>query len=349
MANQLLGKRKVGDTVLLKKKDMHRLVEVLADEYDIFGPVRKDGQVVFSRIAKAPELAYYVNSMMSPKKYLHRPSEIILSGHIGDGFFTEESIPDKKQVLIAVKPCDVHAILYLDKVFNHDFQDPYYNARREKTFIVGLNCTEVGENCFCSSFDTGPELKEGYDLLLTNLGDRYTVDVGSEAGAEIVERIGLEDAHISDTMLKLRKIRVAREQMSKRLDTKDLPQILRANLGHIYWSQVGQECLGCSNCTMVCPTCYCYNVVDQVDISLKNVERIRSWDSCQVLDFAAVSGGNFRKEQATRIKQFVCHKLSYSLDQYGLFGCVGCGRCITWCPAEIDITKVAQEIRGGES
>ncbi len=345
---------RIGDTVILWKADMSRLVQILAENHEIYGPIERDGVIVFDRIARANEMAHYIGSNMLPLKYfLHKPMETIFYVKKAKDFEVKEAeVAETKQVLFAVHSCDVNAMLYLDKVFTGDFYDPYYAKRRENTFIVALNCTEIAENCLCTSVGAGPYLEdEGFDLLLTNLGDRYTMKIGSEKGRAVVRRMGLRMATMEELDLKNRKIQIAIDQMPKDkfIDTRDLPEILNREFDNPYWEKVKDDCLSCGNCTMVCPTCYCYDVIDKVDLSLSNIERGRVWDSCQLLEFASVHGGNFRKERSARIKQWVYHKLNYSREQYNSWGCVGCGRCIVACPAEIDLTEIIREIRkGGE-
>ncbi|MBI2876319.1 MAG: 4Fe-4S dicluster domain-containing protein [Candidatus Tectomicrobia bacterium] len=368
---------------MAKRKDIGRLVTVLAASYEVIGPIQRGKEVVLGHIAQVHDLSYYVGSpMSSPKSFLHPPRERIFSFKRSDGSLREEPLSTRRQALFAIHPCDVHAILIQDRVmsgrlhpeedplttsngcsatangvktgggqaasFPAGYTDPRYWARRERTLMVALNCTEVGENCFCASLGTGPGLKAGYDLLLTHLGGHYLVEVGSEAGARIAARLELAPARAEDLEDKARRLKDAQEQMKKAIDIRNLPEELNRGSGHPYWQELSEACLGCGNCAMVCPTCYCYNVTDRLNLKLDEVERIRTWDACLLKDYAAVHGANFRQPREARLRQFVHHKLSYWREQYGTYGCVGCGRCIAWCPAGIDITKVAQTVRGGE-
>lgn len=334
---------------ILKKEDMPRFVEYLSRDFRVFGPIRKDEEFIFSEILAFEDLALdYVTTLLPPKKYFLPPFEVLFSFKKNGGFSIKEARPEDKCLLFAVHPCDVNAILLLDNVFSKDYEDPYYFDRRRHTVIVGLNCTEVGDHCFCTSFDTGPSLREGYDVLLTDIVDSYLVEVGTDIGKRIVQGFKLETATAEDVKRKDERLEKSRRKIRKRIDTDGLPELLAKEFGHEIWSELKEECLACGSCTIVCPTCYCYNVIDKVDLSLRRGERIRVWDSCLLLEFAEVAlGGNFRRDRDARIKQFMYHKLSYFKQQYGSFGCVGCGRCIKTCVKEIDLTEVIQKIRGG--
>jgi len=242
----------------------------------------------------------------------------------------------------------MNAILVLDKTLTEGAHvDNFYHALRKKTFIVVLNCNHVGEYCFCRSMGTGPFLHadEGYDLLLTDLEDRFLVEVKSEKAKDLLDS-KFNDAAFRDAEGKSRLEDMVNKRFTKTLNTDGLPEIIRDNVTHPVWERVGEGlCLSCTSCTMVCPTCFCYNVVDKVSLDLKKVERIRYWDSCQDRGFAEVHGGNFRSSRSARLRQFVSHKLSHWVEQSGCFGCIGCGRCMTWCPVDIDLVEISSEIR----
>jgi ferredoxin len=328
---------------VLEKEALLRWVDSLKG---VIGPVKEGNQVIFRPIKSSLELELdYGSTMIPPTAFICPPQETLLKFTQNDeGFTIKESLSHTKQVLLGVHPCDINAVLFLDKVFyKTKFPDPYYVARRKNTFLIALNCTQVSENCFCASMGTGPFLDKGYNLLLTDLGDRYLVELRQEE--EIVASLPLKDATTWDMEGKAKREKMLKDSFTKKLDIENLPALLKDNLDHPVWYRVGEsECLSCTNCTMVCPTCYCYNVVDRTDLDLKNIERYRYWDSCQDLYFAEVHGGNFRSTREARLRQFVCHKLSY-IEQYNCFGCVGCGRCITWCPTNIDLTEIAKGIQ----
>ena len=366
------GKREE-EAKILRKANLALWVRSLIQDYEVIGPIQKgprpepfDGSqdrlvegegIAFRPIGSMNELALnYITTMLSPKEFLYPPREVLFTFRKGEGFTEVEPELNRRRIIFGVHPCDLNAILILDRVFLGSYEactelsrsDGYYRARRENTLLVALTCSRVGENCFCASMGFGPSLEEGYDLLLTDLNDRYLVEIGSVLGQEMLKKASLEEASPQDRETKERKLKALEEEMPKTVDTQDLPQILRSNLGHPIWAKFEDICLACANCTMVCPTCYCYDMVDRTELDLEEGVRERSWDSCFNPEFAQVHGGNFRAGRDSRLRQFVCHKMSYWTEQYGCFGCVGCGRCISWCPVGIDITEMIREIRGDD-
>ena len=339
------SKREEGAKIL-RKANLAPWVRSLLQDHEVIGPVQQGEEVAFRPVGSVKELALnYVTTMLSPKGFLYPPREALFTFRKGEGFMEVEPELSSKRIIFGVHPCDLNAILILDRVFLGSYEDAYYRARRENTLLVALTCNRVGANCFCASMGFGPSLEEGYDLLLTDLNDRYLVEIGSVSGQEMLKRAALEEASPQDRESKGRKLKALVEEMPKRVDTQGLAQILRRNLRHAVWARYKDICLACANCTMACPTCYCYDMIDRMELDLEKGVRERAWDSCFNPEFAQVHGGNFRAGRDSRLRQFVCHKMSYWMEQYGRFGCVGCGRCITWCPVGIDITEIVEEIR----
>jgi sulfhydrogenase subunit beta (sulfur reductase) len=211
-----------------------------------------------------------------------------------------------------------------------------------------VNCGEAGGTCFCVSMDTGPKARAGFDLALTELLDgddhRFLVEVGSAAGGAVLAGLPHGGASADDLARRRRSARTA-SRMGRKLDTDGLKELLQSNPTHKRWDDVAKRCLTCANCTMVCPTCFCTTVEDHSDLTGQTAERVRKWDSCFTLDFSYIHGGSVRLEARSRYRQWMTHKLASWIDQFGTSGCVGCGRCITWCPVGIDITEEAAAIR----
>ncbi len=333
--------------VTLSKKDLAPLISQLAGKYHIYGPARKDGEIALGPIRTAEDLELaYVTTLLPPKKYFYAPFDTIFSFHREEGVIHEEA-PEEPRILFGLHPCDVHALLLLDRVFTGQYEDDRYKRKRENTLIVALTCNRPGENCFCSSFGTGPDLDRGYDLLLTDLGDRYLLEAGSGSGEELLRGMRLKKADSQAFLAKENTIRLAKGAIKKKINVDNLPKVLNQNFGHGIWAQLKEECLACGACTIACPTCYCFNVFDKLDLTLKHGERQIVWDSCMLLEFGEVAmGGNFRRTRAARVKQRIYHKLSYFETQYGTLGCVGCGRCVTACIKKIDPTAIVNAIRG---
>jgi ferredoxin len=229
------------------------------------------------------------------------------------------------------------------------YLDNSYKIRRDHAFIVAVNCGQAGGTCFCVSMDAGPKVDAGFDLALTELIEEgshmFVLEVGSAAGADMVKDLPGRPA--SEEEIKAAEEVVARTkgQMERSLDTSGLKELLQANPNHPRWEEVAQRCLTCGNCTNVCPTCFCTTVDDTTDLAGATAERVRRWDSCFTLDFSYIHGGSVRNSARSRYRQWMTHKLAHWIDQFGSSGCVGCGRCITWCPVGIDITEEAAAIR----
>lgn len=256
--------------------------------------------------------------------------------------------------LLGVRSCDLAALGIHDHVLNgRGFHDAHYAQRRTDAFVVAVACSDPGGTCFCVSMDTGPKPEVGrgapFDLSLTELlddGHRFVVEVGTERGAELLDELGAPPAAPDDRDAAAAVSEAAVHRMGRRLDTDGLKELLYANADSPRWDDVASRCLSCTNCTMVCPTCFCTTVEDVCDLTGHEAERHRVWDSCFNADFSYIHGGVVRESARSRYRQWMTHKLAAWQDQFGSSGCVGCGRCVTWCPAAIDITAEAAALRG---
>ncbi len=255
---------------------------------------------------------------------------------------------------VGLRSCDVHAMLVHDAVLlGGRFVDSDYKARRERLFVVAVNCGQAGGTCFCASMNTGPKATTGYDLSLTEVydGERhyFTVEWGSELGAAVLDEVPHRSATADETAAASERIQRASDQMGRSMDTKGIRELFSDHLESPQWEEVAGRCLTCGNCTQVCPTCFCSTVEDTTDLTGEVAERWRHWDSCFTLDFSYLHGGAVRKTGASRYRQWITHKLGTWHDQFGMSGCIGCGRCITWCPVGIDITEEVAKMRGSEA
>jgi formate hydrogenlyase subunit 6/NADH:ubiquinone oxidoreductase subunit I len=286
------------------------------------------------------------------KRFLHPPLlRLWRAERTGDGMtVTATAEPAERYAFLAVRSCELHAIAIQDRVFlNGPYVDPHYQARREGAFIVAVNCGQAGGTCFCVSMNTGPKAEAGFDLSLTELlGDahEFLVEVGSERGAALLATVPHVPADPKHRTLAANVIARAEGNMGRHMQSDDVRELLQANLEHPRWDDVAERCLTCGNCTMVCPTCFCTAVVDENDLAGNAAERKRRWDSCFTMDFSYIHGGSVRGSARSRYRQWMTHKLANWVDQFGTSGCVGCGRCITWCPVGIDITEEVRAIRG---
>lgn len=282
------------------------------------------------------------------KKYLFPPHSILSSAEkTGQGwqFQAAEEAPSQLAFL-GVRACELAAIAIQDRIFlGGPYVDPIYAGRRANLFIIAVNCTQAAPTCFCTSMNTGPRCRQGYDLALTELPEGFIVEVGSPAGERLLDEVETSAVTAQRTAAAESARGQAVEQISRRLETSGIRDLLLCNLEHPRWEETAQRCLSCTNCTMVCPTCFCSSVEEVSDLQQEHVERHRHWDSCFNLDFSHVHGGPIRNTIRSRYRQWLTHKLASWHDQFESSGCVGCGRCITWCPVGIDLTEEVAAIR----
>ena len=343
--------------------------------YQVVGPVVREGAIVYDVVEKLADLPAgwtdeqaagryrlqrrndqalfgYAVGPHSWKKYLH-PAEIRLfsAEQKGDTLrILNNSTPPLPRAFLGVRACELAAIAVQDRVLQGDrYRDPIYSARREGIFIVAVNCTQAASTCFCTSMKTGPRVERGFDLALTELvgpgKHEFLIEAGSAAGAEVL--VELESVTASaDTCAEAEAgVEHTAAQIQRRIDTTNISDLLYQNFEHPRWDNVAQRCLTCANCTMVCPTCFCTTVEDTSDLTGTHAERWRKWDSCFSQSFSYIHGGSVRSSTKARYRQWMTHKLASWIDQFGSSGCVGCGRCITWCPVGIDITEEVRAIR----
>ncbi|MEW5803575.1 MAG: 4Fe-4S dicluster domain-containing protein [bacterium] len=343
-----------GQAFIIEKDQLFSWLEELQQGFQLIGPVEGEGGPAFVRVQSVKDLnIQYGLTMMGPQTYLFPPKERMCTIQERDGKYevqTMETAP--RQVLFGVHSCDLHAILVLDKAFlKPGMEDHNYRLWRENTVVIGLHCPRVYPQCFCASMGTGPffEPKEGYDFLLTDLGDSYLAETLGDRALRLISSLNPRLATQEHFDKKSRIDRELRSQFQKEIDTTHLVEVISRNQDHPVWSRTAdRRCLGCTNCTAVCPTCFCYNVKDLISFDLTQCERTRYKDSCQELHFAQMHELNARSTRTARLRQFVTHKLATWVEQFGCFGCIGCGRCMTWCPTKIDLTDMAKEIMASE-
>jgi sulfhydrogenase subunit beta (sulfur reductase) len=367
----------IGAEVVVQKEGLQELLDALKlDAYRTIGPKVFNNAIIYEEIGSVSDLPVgwndfqeagtyqlkksqtkslfgYALGPQSWKKYLHPPTVQLWKAKRTDTGFQilEEEVEIPKYAFIGVRSCEIEAISILDKVFNtNEYSDPIYNSMRESVFIVAVNCTKPGGTCFCTSMKTGPKVRTGFDIALTEIpingGYGFIAQAGSIKGANIFKNMVHREAKEKEKDIARRLLEEAGMKMGRSLNISHLKEIFYENFEHPQWEKVAERCLTCGNCTMVCPTCFCYNVKDINDLKGEDTERWRKWDSCFSQDFSYIHGGSIRASLRSRYRQWLTHKLSTWVDQFGTFGCVGCGRCITWCPVGIDITEEAKAILG---
>jgi len=378
----------VGDMVALAKSDLQSLLDALRRRgYRTIGPQVADAAIVYDdlgdvrqlptglldvqdggtyRLQPSAEAGWfdYVVGPHSLKNFTLPPRETLLSIDKVGGQWqaTTPPLPEARIAVLGVRACDLAALEVQDRVFLHGpYVDPAYQARRANLFLIAINCRRAAATCFCHSLHTGPAVRSGFDLALTELTESFVVRIGSDHGLEVLGDVPYTSCSSEDVL----RAQQASEQLARNmasrsdrsedvtaegprprhLDTYNIRNLLLGNLEHPRWNQVAERCLACANCTLVCPTCFCSSVVEVSDLSGEHVQRQREWASCFTAEHSYMNSGVARNTTAARYRQWLTHKLASWIDQFGVSGCVGCGRCITWCPVGIDITEEVAALR----
>jgi ferredoxin len=361
---------------VLDRQDFDSLFHSLhANGYEVIGPTVMDNAVVYTSVNSSKDLPSgwtdeqsggiyrlkksgndalfgYSAAPQSWKKFLFMPALCLgRASRNGNGF---QAFPldqqQRKTAFLGVRACELKAIAIQDEIFMRgQYVDRSYTLLRRNALIVAVQCSRAGDTCFCASMDAGPRVTHGYDLSLTEMlaGGRhfFLIEAGTDRGVQILQQIPHKTAQSGDIEMAERLLDDTAGKMGRVLDTADIKGLLYRNYEHPRWVSVSQRCLACTNCTIVCPTCFCSKVEDVTDLTGAKAERWRRWDSCFTMDHSYIHGGSIRSSVISRYRQWMSHKLATWIDQFGTSGCVGCGRCITWCPVGIDITEETNAIR----
>jgi ferredoxin/PAS domain-containing protein len=361
---------------VVEAHEISALLDVILESgYRLLGPTVKDGAIVYDEISAAADLPTGLGQEQTNGRYRLRnradgalfgytvgphawkrflfPASLRLFGISREerSLRVEKDSPElRPDAFFGVRPCDLAAIQRQDRVFlGGAWRDVDYAARRERALIVAVQCAEAEGTCFCASLGTGPRAAAGFDLALTELLDGarhdFLVETGSSRGGALLGKIASRPARPEDLEAARAATRQAEAAMGRTLDVAGLKELLETSTESPRWEEIARRCMSCANCTMVCPTCFCTNVEDASDLAGASAERWRRWDSCHTLDFSYIHGGSIRRSVSSRYRQWMTHKLGTWVDQFGETGCVGCGRCITWCPVGIDLTEEARILR----
>jgi len=363
----------VTEPLVINREGVDALISALIERgYEVVGPTVRSQTILYDTITSTADLPVgirdrqeagtyrlenrdddalfgYVVGPQSWKKFLTPPGSVFWKGlRTETGFETVEPEEPPSYAFFGARPCEVAAMKIQDDVYL-PVQDGIYTERRKKSFTVAVNCTEPAATCFCASVGTGPDVNEGYDIALTEVLGRehhyFLAEAGTDEGVEVLTALVAREARDEEVVTARRLVVHAADHMGRTLETDGLKELLYANLSNPYWDEIAERCLSCTNCTMVCPTCFCSTVEDRQALDGSSAERVRTWDSCFTLDFSYIHGGPVRSSVSSRYRQWLTHKLASWQDQFDSLGCVGCGRCIAWCPVGIDITREAAVIR----
>jgi len=360
---------------IIDRDGLSALLQALVDDgYDLVGPTVREGAVVLDTITGVGDLPRGVGDEQAPGRYrLRQRGDDALFGYAASPHsykrellpprvplvqirrsasgpaFQQPDRPRRRVAFVGARACEIAAIAVQDRVLRDGrYADDDYAARREDVFVLAVHCGAPAGTCFCVSMGTGPRASGGYDLGATEIlapSHVFVVDIGTDAGRAVLDRVPSRGATDDELLAADRVVADAASRMGRRMETEGVRDLLMGNLDHPRWSDVADRCLGCANCTMACPTCFCTTIEDTTDLSGDSATRTRRWDSCFSADFAYVHGGGARPSLRARYRQWLTHKLGTWHDQFGSSGCVGCGRCITWCPVGIDITEEVAAIR----
>jgi ferredoxin len=367
---------KVGDRRVLARPDFPAFFMALHDAgYEVIGPTIHDGAIVYDRISRVEDLPIGWTDRQAPGRYrIERRTDQALFGYSvgpftwkkflyparerlwtatkdGTSFtITPEPLNAPRRAFLGMRACELAGVAITDRVFQGGrVVDPSYAARRARILRIAVQCGQAGGNCFCVSMGTGPGVSSGVDLVLTEILEpgphRFLFEVGSPEGALVLSKVPLTAASADDARTAEAIVGRTAGSMGRSMETEGIRELLRSNLEHPRWEDVARRCLSCTNCTMVCPTCFCSTQEEVPDLDVAKVERWRRWDSCFNLAFTELHGSSVRKSGLSRYRQWLTHKLGTWYDQFGSSGCVGCGRCITWCPVGIDLTEEVAAIR----
>lgn len=325
---------------IIEKQNMDVFVNKLINsEVEVVGAKRKDGKYAFGKLADATELCLdYDVALYPPKSYLLPPKETLIKFELGEELKVEPVVEAERVILFGVHPYDIKAIELLDVAFSGTNPDINYLSRRAEVTIIGIDCLNPNPNAFCASLGTATT-DTGFDLMLTDIGASYVVAIGSSEGEELLGKYAVTREATQSELVQRdeqRQKALAKYKVALGVSAEDLPELLDKSWDSPVFKEKSEKCLSCGSCVMVCPTCFCFDVQDDIALNLKQGERYRQWDGCMLVDFALVAGGeNFRRDSETRFRHRMYRKGKYLWERYGKLGCVGCGRCASACLAEI--------------
>lgn len=337
----------------LKKDELKYLLSSWSKEAEVFAPQKEEGQVMLLPFEESTFTMDYINFAFPVKEHLFKQKEILFTWENDNGKIKAES-PEKaklcRRIYFGVRPCDIHGIKYMDKFFLEGYTDRFYRKNREAAIFIAVNCVSPGESCFCSSMGTGPLASSGYDLLLTPVDGVYLVEVGTDKGAKLLSSAKNYLAESDNSFLEAKEAvnSAALNKFTTKINAENISALLEANFDNPVWQKLSKECILCTGCTTLCPTCTCFNVVEE-NKGKNSGCRVRYWDSCQSDSFTRNAKEHNPRSSAARVRYRIYDKLKYIEDRFNMKGCVGCGRCINVCPASINIVDIINSFADKEA
>lgn len=330
----------------LPKEKVNEFLAALSKEKNLFAPQKEGEALQFSPVTEESQVELeFQNTTVPPKNSTFPQTETMFTYQMGK---LDVQMPEEApvRVVLGIRPCDARAVEIVDRLFAWEEDDPYYFDKREKATLVGLACLEPCVNCFCASFEEGgPASTTGLDALMTALGDAYIIQPVTEKGKELFSGQDLLETASDDEIKNVEKSHAeAAEKIGRTIDTEGIPQGLPGLWESPLWEKVSASCLGCGICTYLCPTCHCFDIQDEVEGF--DGRRCRMWDSCMFAEYTLHGGGhNPRPTRRERTRNRINHKYSYFVDKFDVIACVGCGRCINYCPVNIDILNILEQVK----
>ena len=336
---------------ILKKDQVAKLYSDLSGEYKFYAPINEKGNIVFDKIEKPEDIVLdYLNSKIPPKSVLFPKMEVLFEYKLDgqDVEITDRQDLEEKTLILGVRPCDAYSFKLFANFFSShgDLKDEIYLKKKENTTIIGIGCNTPKTTCFCTSVEGNPFKKDDSDVFLTDIGDKYLVEGISDKGKALVKKLSwLTDASKADVQKSEELAKQAEEAITTKMDVKGAVKVLETCFEHPVWAEISESCVGCGTCSYLCPTCTCFDVIDETDEYNNIGRRIRIWDTCQsCLYTLETSGHQPRSSKIQRCRNRIMHKFSYYPMNYDLIGCVGCGRCINLCPVNNDLRDILEKI-----
>jgi ferredoxin len=338
----------MGDYKFAKDK-LAEAIGALKD-YQVLAPTAVGDVVRFKAVEDPAAVSLdFPNSNVPPKELMFPETETLFKYRVGSTDI-EPEVPDEaaRRLVFGIRPCDAMAYTIVDNLYSWDFPDPYYQKRRESTVLFGFACGDPAANCFCPSLGGGPASEQGLDAIMFDLGETYYVKTLTDKGEEAAKAMGIESAGSGEKKAAEAQEKEAVAKIKRSIDTAGIPEKLPALYDHPFWEQFSDRCLSCGICTFLCPTCHCFDIQDEIEAF--DGRRARMWDTCMFPEYTLhTSGHNPRPTRKERTRNRISHKYSYFPEKFDVIACVGCGRCINYCPVNIDILDILEKSKQAEA